>query len=175
MQRFIRLPTATEIWDAVARTFYDGSDETRIFELNQKSFSTKQNGRPLPTYYNELLSIFQEIDHRTQSQATTVDGVVENHSAMARLRVHIFLSGLDPVFDQVRGEILRKEPKLGLEHAYAAVRREHSQQQVMEANHRGGPPGFPENAVMMTRHHQPAGANGRERSWGAAEIGRAHV
>lgn len=103
MQRFIRFPTATEIWDAVARTFYDGSDETQIFELNKKSFSTKQNCRPLPTYYNELLFIFQEIDHRTQSQATTVVSVVENHSAMARLRVHIFLSGLDPVFDK-RGE-----------------------------------------------------------------------
>lgn len=27
-----------------------------------------------------------------------------------RLQVHIFLFGLDPEFDQVRSEILRKEP-----------------------------------------------------------------
>ena len=39
---------------------------------------------------------------------------------------HIFLSGLDPVFDQLRGEFLRKEPKLELEHAYTAVRRDYS-------------------------------------------------
>ncbi|KAK2986457.1 hypothetical protein RJ640_011895 [Escallonia rubra] len=30
MQRFIRLATANEIWEAVAKTFYDGSDETRL-------------------------------------------------------------------------------------------------------------------------------------------------
>ena len=64
MQRFIHLATAKEIWEAVSRTFYD---ETRLFELNRKSFSTTQNGRPLPTYYNELVAIFQEIDHRNTS------------------------------------------------------------------------------------------------------------
>ncbi|KAJ0095854.1 hypothetical protein Patl1_15821 [Pistacia atlantica] len=36
MQRFIRLSTTKEVWEAVSKTFYDGSDETRLFELNQK-------------------------------------------------------------------------------------------------------------------------------------------
>ena len=88
------------------KTFYDGSDETRLFELNQKSFSTIQNGRPLSTYYNELVAIFQKIDQRTTSQEGTVEGVIQLQSAMARLRVHIFLSGFDSEFDQIRGEIL---------------------------------------------------------------------
>lgn len=30
MRRFICLPTAKEIWDAVSRTFYDGADETTM-------------------------------------------------------------------------------------------------------------------------------------------------
>ncbi|XP_073105174.1 uncharacterized protein [Elaeis guineensis] len=58
MQQFIHLSIAKEIWEAVLKTFYNGSDETRLFELNQKSFSTIQNGRPLSTYYNELVAIF---------------------------------------------------------------------------------------------------------------------
>lgn len=41
MQRFIRLPTAKEIWEFVSKTFYNRTDETSIFELNQKSFTTK--------------------------------------------------------------------------------------------------------------------------------------
>ncbi|KAJ8899188.1 hypothetical protein K2173_012364 [Erythroxylum novogranatense] len=131
MQRFIRLATTKEIWEAVSRTFYDGSDETQLFDLNQKSFSTTQNGRPLSTYYNELVAIFQEIDHRTTSQEESVEGVVQLHSAMMRLRVHIFLSGLDPEYPQVRREILRKDPKLDLEGTYAYVRRESQQRQVM--------------------------------------------
>ncbi|KAA8517189.1 hypothetical protein F0562_017484 [Nyssa sinensis] len=40
MQRFIRLPTTKEIWEAVSKTFYDGSDETYIFELNQRKLIT---------------------------------------------------------------------------------------------------------------------------------------
>ncbi|KAA8543807.1 hypothetical protein F0562_022016 [Nyssa sinensis] len=73
-----------------------------------------QNGRPLSTYYNELVAIFQEIDHRTISQEGTVKGVVQLYSAMARLQVHIFLSGLDSEFDQVHGEILRKDQQIDL-------------------------------------------------------------
>ena len=44
---------------------------------------------------------------------------------MARLRVHIFLSGLDSDFDQVHGEILRKDPKVDLESTYAYVKKEY--------------------------------------------------
>jgi hypothetical protein len=145
MQRFIRLSIAKEIWEAVSKTFYDGSDETCIFELNQRSFSTKQNGRPLSTYYNELVAIFQEIDHRTKSQEGTVEGVLQLHSAMARLRVHIFLSGLDSEFNQVCGEILRKDPKLDLENTYAYVRREYQQRQTMGSYHPSS-----ENLAMLT-------------------------
>ena len=131
MQRFIRLSTTKEIWEVVSKTSYDGSDENCIFELNQRSFSTKQNGRPLSTYYNELVAIFREIDHRNTSQEGTVEGVIQLHSAMARLRVHIFLSGLDSEFDHVCGEILRKDPKLDLESTYAYVRKEYQQRQTM--------------------------------------------
>lgn len=62
IRRFIRLQTAAEIWEAVGKTFYDGSDKTQLFELKRRSFNTRQNGRALATYYNELVSIFEEID-----------------------------------------------------------------------------------------------------------------
>jgi hypothetical protein len=58
IQRFIRLSTAKEIWEAVSKTFYDGSNEICLFELNQKSFSIKQEGRPVSIYYNELVTLF---------------------------------------------------------------------------------------------------------------------
>lgn len=124
MQRLIRPGTTKEVWEAVLKTFYDGSDETQLFDLNQKSFTIKQDGRQLSTYYTELISIFQEIDQRSSSFENTINGVVELNSAMSRLRVHIFLSGLDHEFGQVCGEILRKDPKLDLESSYAYVRGE---------------------------------------------------
>ncbi|XP_061338913.1 uncharacterized protein LOC133285667 [Gastrolobium bilobum] len=122
MQRFIRLESAREIWDAALRTFYDGSDDTCLFELHQRSFSTKQLDRPLSTYYNDLLTIFQEIDHRMSSPATTVNDVVNTHSSLARMRVYNFLSAVDSEYDHVRGEILRKDPKRTLrEHMRSSV------------------------------------------------------
>ncbi|XP_068666343.1 uncharacterized protein [Aristolochia californica] len=75
-----------------------------------------------------------EIDHRTTSQEGTVEGLIQLHSTMARLRVHIFLRGLDSEFDQFRGKILRKDPKLDLESTYAYVRREYQQRQTMGSN-----------------------------------------
>ncbi|KAF2286069.1 hypothetical protein GH714_010150 [Hevea brasiliensis] len=44
MQRFIRLSTANEIWEAVSRTFYDGSNEARLFELNRNLFLPHKMG-----------------------------------------------------------------------------------------------------------------------------------
>ena len=41
MKRYLRLPTAREIWNALAKAFYDGADESQLFALNQRAFSTK--------------------------------------------------------------------------------------------------------------------------------------
>lgn len=41
-----------------------------------------------------------------------------------RLRVDIFFTGLDIVFEHIRGEILRKHPILELEKCYALIHRE---------------------------------------------------
>ena len=70
--------------------------------------------------------------------------MVQLHSTMARLQVHIFLSGLDSEFDQVHGEILRKDPKLDLESTYMYVRREHQQKQTI-----GGSRQISESSTML--------------------------
>ena len=67
VQQFIRLQTAKEIWDAVSKMLCDRSDETKLFELNRRSFSIRQNDRSLSNYYNELVGIFQDIDVRTKT------------------------------------------------------------------------------------------------------------
>ena len=45
MKRYLRLPTAHDIWKALSKAFYDGTYELQVFALNQKAFSTKQRGR----------------------------------------------------------------------------------------------------------------------------------
>ncbi|KAJ9539522.1 hypothetical protein OSB04_032255 [Centaurea solstitialis] len=154
MQRFIRLQTAKEIWEAVSKTFYDGTDETQLFELNRRSFTTRQNGKTLPAYYNELVSIFQEIDSRITDQEDDVNAVVSVHKTLARLRVHIFLADLDPEFNQARSEILRKDPPLDLESSYAYVRKDQNQRHTMEE-----PKSEPDGMVHLTTRSRPKGKN----------------
>lgn len=60
-QKFIHLAITQGIWEATSKTLYDGSIETRLFELNKQSFTTKQNIRPLSTYSNELIAIFRKL------------------------------------------------------------------------------------------------------------------
>ena len=40
MKPYLRLlPTAQEIWSALSKVFYDGSDELQVFTLNQRTFT----------------------------------------------------------------------------------------------------------------------------------------
>jgi hypothetical protein len=57
--------------------------------------------------------------------------VAAYHKSVQRQRVHIFLAGLDGEFEQVRGEILRKDPIPELEECYSMVRREFVRQTTM--------------------------------------------
>ncbi|KAK2988057.1 hypothetical protein RJ640_001998 [Escallonia rubra] len=124
MKRYIRLPTARDIWKALSKAFYDGSDELQVFVLNQRAFSAKQSGRTLSAYYGELTEFFGELDHRDKVIMESENDVESYRKSVQRQRVHIFLAGLDGEFEQVRAEILRKDPIPELEACHALIRRE---------------------------------------------------
>lgn len=141
------------------KTFYDGTDETQLFELNWRSFNTRQNGHARPTYYNELVRIFKEIDTFFTTQEDIVEGTLSENKTMSRFRVHIFLAGLDLDFNQARSEVLRKDPPLSLESCYAYVHKDQTQWQTMEE-----PKLEPDSVVYMTtrtRQNRGKNANGK--------------
>ncbi|XP_038717263.1 uncharacterized protein LOC120010551 [Tripterygium wilfordii] len=171
MKRYIRLPTAREIWKALSKAFFDGTDELQVFSLHQKAFSAKQNGRALSLYYGDLTEIFGELDHRDKVIMESEKDIESYRKSVQRQRVHIFLAGLDGEYDQIRGEILRKDPIPELEECYALVRRESHRRATMN--------GEPENSeasamVARNRPHQsrpdrsrsnhPKGINGADKS-----------
>ncbi|PNX91449.1 hypothetical protein L195_g047580, partial [Trifolium pratense] len=151
MKRYLRIPTAHEIWSALSKAFYDGSDELQVFALNQRAFAARQNGRSLSEYYGELIEIFRELDHRDTVNMKDPDDTIAYKKSIDRLRVHIFLAGLDGIFDQVRGEILRKDPIPGLEECHGLIRREAVRHATLKGEIRDS-----ETAAMMTRNrHRP--------------------
>ena len=131
MKRYIRLPTARDIWKALSKAFYDGEDELQVFTLNQRAFSVKQNGRPLSIYYGELIEIFSELDHCDKVVIMDEIDITSYQKMLQQKRVHIFLAGLEGDFEQVRGKILRKDLIPELEDCYALVRREDVRRGVM--------------------------------------------
>ena len=60
--------------------------------------------------------------------------------------MHIFLAGLDGDFEQVRGEILRKDPLPDLEECYALIRREAVRHASMKAESDN-----PDTSAMVVR------------------------
>ena len=124
MNRYIRLPTARDIWKALSKAFYDGDDELHVFTLNQRAFFAKQNDRPLSIYYGEITEIFSELDHRDKVVMVDKTDIASYQKLLQRQRVHIFLTGLEGDFEQVREEVLRKDFIPELEDCYALVRRE---------------------------------------------------
>ncbi|KAH0635568.1 hypothetical protein KY289_035483 [Solanum tuberosum] len=81
---------------------------------NPTSIIVQQDNSPFPTgvilakkpeqtdsgYAIWITENHKEIDNRTNTQDGSVEGILQMHSMMARLRVHIFLNGLDAEFDQ---------------------------------------------------------------------------
>ncbi|XP_073128832.1 uncharacterized protein [Henckelia pumila] len=43
MKRYLRIPTAREIWSTLSKVFYDGNDEMQVLSLHQKAFSPKKD------------------------------------------------------------------------------------------------------------------------------------
>ncbi|RVW80173.1 Retrovirus-related Pol polyprotein from transposon TNT 1-94 [Vitis vinifera] len=146
MKRYLRLPTAQEIWSALSKVFYDGSDELQIFTLNQKVFTAKQNDRSLSEYYGELTEIFCELDHRDEVVMKDLEDIAAYWKSIERQRVHIFLVGLDGDFEQIRGKILRKDPLPDLEECYALIQREVVRHASMKAESDN-----PDTSTMVVR------------------------
>ncbi|KAK0576466.1 hypothetical protein LWI29_017974 [Acer saccharum] len=131
MKQFIRYDTTKQVWDAIKKTYSDGSDEAKIYDLHKRSFSMKQNGTPVSNYYSELAEIFQELDQLNPSNMKHPSDIEIRRKEIDCLRVYIFLIGLDNNFDQIRGEILRMELKPELGTAYAHIKREINRQGTM--------------------------------------------
>ena len=119
---FLRLPTAKEVWDAAANTYYDGSDISQVYDLTCKASRMRQDGRPVETYYSDLQSLWQEIDYRRPNPMKCGTDIEIFNKIVQMDRVYTLLAGLDEMFDQIRSDILRTEPLPSVEQTFAYVR-----------------------------------------------------
>jgi gag-polypeptide of LTR copia-type len=129
--KFLRYPTTKEVWEAIATTFYDGSDAAHVYDLNKKMNKTKQAGRFVEEYYNELQDLWLEIDFRRPNPMECIADIEKFNKFLQESRVYSFLDGLDDKFDNERENMLQMTPFPTLEQAFARVRKEATRQDVM--------------------------------------------
>lgn len=150
---FLGLPTAAAVWKGVTQMYYDGADESQLYELRCKATRIKQGGHPVPVYFAELQTIWQELDKRCPiSMACPVD-IKARQDEIVKDRIYDFLAGLDDVFDKVRSDFLRLKPLPGLEDSFAYVRREAQRQNIMLGS--GSADGLPSVAMVSKAPSPP--------------------
>jgi hypothetical protein len=148
---FIRYPTARDVWDAIATTFYDGNDTAQVFDLNKRVTRLKQSGRMVEEYYNELQTLWREIDFRRPNPMIHTEDIVKFSEFIQEIRVYTFLDGLDDRLDNVRADVLQMTPFPTVEQAYARVRREATRQGIMM---KGGEDITHESMAMVSKGYK---------------------
>lgn len=64
---FIRYPTAKQVWDSVATTYFDGTDTSQVYDLRRRVSRMKQASGSIEKYYNDLQGLWREIDSSSKS------------------------------------------------------------------------------------------------------------
>ncbi|XP_059669452.1 uncharacterized protein LOC132314630 [Cornus florida] len=148
MKRYLRLPTAHEIWSALSKAFYYGNDELQVFALNQKAFTAKQNGKSLSEYYGELTEVFREMDHRDKvvmKDPDDIESISEVYRATKKgINAH-YLVAHNPI--NRAKHVLRHDPVPDLEGCYSLVRQEVVRRATLKKESENS-----EASVMMTGH-----------------------
>ena len=134
VSNFIRFPTAKQVWDSIATTYFDGTDASQVYDLKRRVTRMKQSGESIETYYNCLQGVWREIDFRRPNPMVCVHDIQKYNTLLQEDRVYTFLDGLDDRLDKIRSDVLQLKPFPSVEQAYAYVRREDSRQTVMLSN-----------------------------------------
>ena len=128
---FIRFPTAKQVWDSAATTYFDGGDTSQVYDLQCCVSRLCQPGGSLEKYYTGLPGLWHEIDFRRPNPMECPADIQQYNNLLQEDRVYVFLDGLDDKLDNIHSDMLQLHPFPTVEQAYAHVRREALRQAVM--------------------------------------------
>lgn len=158
------LPTAKDVWEVVRDLYSYLENTSQIFELKTRLWKSKQNDRNVTTYYNELVTLWQELDQ-------CYDDVWENSNDSAHHmkreennRVYMFLVGLNRNLDEVRGRILSRKPLPSTREVFSKIRREESRRKIMLYSTESGFNLEPDSYALLSRGFD-SDNNGRKKPW----------
>lgn len=139
------MATAKDIWEAVKQTYSVDQDASKVYQLHCEVIFVRQNGGSVLSYFGKLQKIWQELDDIDDCIMECPNDIVTYNTKVNSQRVYLFLAGLNPQLDGVRGRVLATKPLPNIQAIYAMVCAEANRQEAML----GGTIG--EGAVMASR------------------------
>ena len=107
---YLFLPIAKDVWDVVRDMYSDVENSSQIFELKTKLWKSRQGDRDVTTYYNEMVTLWQELDLCFKDEWDCHTDNVRYKEREENDRVYVFLAGLNQELDEVRGRIMGRKP-----------------------------------------------------------------
>lgn len=123
ISNFIHFPTAKMVWDSIAITYFDGTDNSQVYDLKRWVTKIKQAGGSIKKYYNDLQGLWREIDFRSPNPMECPTDIQKYNSIIQKDQVYVFFDALDDRLDKTRSDVLQLQPFPTVEQAYAHVRR----------------------------------------------------
>jgi len=123
--------SAHEIWEDLATTYSMRQDISTCYELESKIFGTRQGTLSISEYYGKLKGSWIDLDQYQNLRLENSKDAITLAQFVERSRIFKFLSGLNPEYDPIRAQILRKERLHSLSEVFFIVRGEEARQMVM--------------------------------------------
>ena len=119
---YIRFPMAKAVWDAIATTYFDGSDTSQVYDLKRRVTRLKQGEGSIEKHYNTLHGFWREIDFRGPNPMKCEVDTHKYNSIKQEDRVYTFLDGLDGRSDKIQADVLQLHPFPTIKQTYAHIR-----------------------------------------------------
>ena len=124
---FLSLESARAVWEAVLDNHSKKNNIATLYELVHRAANLRQGDRSVMDYNNELTALWAEIDHYMPPDPESVD-----RKYILQLRVFQFLMGLNPEYEQLRGQLIHRET-LNFKDALRSVRLEEARLQQAQS------------------------------------------
>ena len=101
---FLSVESARAVWEAVLDSHSKKNNIATLYELVQRAANLCQGDSSVMEYNNELSALWAEIDHYMPLDPDSVD-----RKYILQLRVFQSLMGLNPEYEQLRGQLVHRE------------------------------------------------------------------
>ncbi|KAJ7949694.1 UBN2_3 domain-containing protein [Quillaja saponaria] len=98
------------MWTTLCQTYSQVANDIQVFELRKKLHETKQGELTIAQYFAELSGLWQELDYYQEYQPVHPEDEASYKKVVDKEKVYDFLAGLNLEYDQIRVQVLGRDP-----------------------------------------------------------------